>query len=70
MTHSWLESLEGLSLHEAAIRVQYAGLNPCPVAETLDLPRYVGSGKVILRHREDERRTVTGARAGDPFELE
>jgi hypothetical protein len=70
VTHAWLSSLEGLSLHEAAIRVQYAGLNPYPVAETLDLPPYVGPGKVVLRHREDERRTVTGARAGDPFELE
>jgi hypothetical protein len=70
MTHTWLSSLEGLSLNEAATRVQYAGLNPYPVAETLDLPPYVGGGRVILRYREDERRTVTGARAGDPFELE
>jgi hypothetical protein len=70
MTYDWLSSLEGLPLHEAAVRVQCAGLNPYPVAETLDLPPCVGSGKVVLRHREDERRMVTGARAGDPFELE
>jgi hypothetical protein len=70
MTHDWLAGLEGLPLAEAEAMVRRQGLVPCPVAETLDLPPYVGGGRVILRHRKDEARTVTGARAGDPMELE
>lgn len=70
MTYAWLVSLEGLPYTEAEARVRQAGLIPYSIAETLDLPPYVGGKRVILRHREDEARIVTGARAGDPMELE
>lgn len=70
ISEAWLLSLEGYPLEEACARVRAKGLIPVPVAETLDLPPYVGAGRVVLRHCEDSARTVTGARAGDPFQLE
>lgn len=70
MTYAWLASLEGLPYAEAEARVRAEGMIPYPVAETLDLPPYVGGKRVILRFREDAQHTVTGARAGDPMEIE
>jgi hypothetical protein len=70
MTEDFLVSLEYLSLEEAKKRVESAGYKPYPIAETLALEPNLGNGIVILRHTEGPSPHVTGARAGDPFELE
>jgi hypothetical protein len=70
MTEDFLVSLEFLPLAEAQRRVVGAGFKPCPIPETVACPPYLGYNTVILRHTEGDSPHVTGARAGDPAQLE
>jgi hypothetical protein len=70
LTDEFLCSFEYLPLGVAIKHVDAHGYRALPIAETLTLPPYNGRDVIILRHTEGPDPHVTGARAGDPSQIQ